>query len=106
MNVAGEKSLIPKDVGSPHCRRANFHRSARAVSRITPVDYKKFDKFLKYVGCEFVRQKGDHRVYSKASLKRPVIIPAIRDIPVFIILNNLKILGIDREDYLSIIHTL
>jgi predicted RNA binding protein YcfA (HicA-like mRNA interferase family) len=73
------------------------------VSRITPISYKKFEKFLFKVGCEFVRQKGDHRIYKKEGLARPIIIPAVKEIPVFIILNNLRILGISREEYLEII---
>lgn len=73
------------------------------MSRLTPVDYKKFDKFLLYIGCVFVRQKGDHRIYRKANLKRPIVIPAVKDIPIFIILNNLRVLGISKEEYLSII---
>ncbi len=76
------------------------------MSRLTPIDYKRFDKFLKYIGCEFVRQKGDHRVYTKANLIRPIVIPAVKDIPVFIILNNLRILGISKEEYLSILQNL
>lgn len=58
------------------------------------------------MGCVFLRQRGDHRIYSKANLKRPVVIPAVSDIPVFIILNNLHILGISKEEYLSIIENL
>ncbi|HCD37649.1 MAG TPA: hypothetical protein DEQ77_02805, partial [Candidatus Omnitrophica bacterium] len=50
--------------------RANPGRSTTAVSRLNPVDYRRFDKFLRYIGCEFVRQKGDHRIYRKANLKR------------------------------------
>jgi predicted RNA binding protein YcfA (HicA-like mRNA interferase family) len=76
------------------------------VSRLTPIDYRRFDKFLRYVGCEFVRQKGDHRIYRKANLKRPLVIPAIKDIPVFVILNNLRVLGISKEEYLSILNNL
>ncbi len=76
------------------------------MSRLAPIDYKRFDKFLKYIGCKFVRQKGDHRVYTKANLIRPIVIPAIKDIPVFIILNNLRILGITKEEYLSILQNL
>ena len=70
------------------------------MSRLNPIDYKRFEKFLFYVGCEFVRQKGDHRIYQKANLKRPIVVPAIKDIPVFIILNNLRILGISKEEYI------
>lgn len=73
------------------------------MPRLTTIDYKKFDKFLRYIGCEFIRQKGDHRVYRKADLKRPVIVPAVKDIPIFIILNNLRVLGISKEEYLSIL---
>lgn len=76
------------------------------MSRITPIDYKKFDKFLQYIGCVFIRQKGDHRIYRKANLKRPIVIPAVKDIPIFIILNNLRVLGISKEEYLSIIANL
>lgn len=76
------------------------------MPRITPIHYKKFEKFLLYVGCVFVRQKGDHRVYSRADLIRPVIIPADKSIPIFIILNNLRILKIDRNEYIEIISTL
>jgi len=61
---------------------------------------------LKTVGCEFIRQKGDHLVYRRADLKRPIVIPAVKDIPIFIIHNNLQILGITKEEYLSIIETL
>lgn len=76
------------------------------MSRLTPIDYKKFEKFLKAIGCEFIRQKGDHRIYRKANLKRPIIIPAVKDIPVFIILNNLHTLGISKEEYLQILDNL
>ncbi|MFH0764384.1 MAG: type II toxin-antitoxin system HicA family toxin [Candidatus Omnitrophota bacterium] len=76
------------------------------MPRLTPIDYRTFDKFLRKIGCVFVRQKGDHRVYRKANLKRPVVIPAVREIPVFIILNNLQVLGISREEYLSILENL
>ncbi|MDP2929411.1 MAG: type II toxin-antitoxin system HicA family toxin [Candidatus Omnitrophota bacterium] len=76
------------------------------MPRLTSIDYRTFEKFLKVVGCVFARQKGDHRVYRKANLKRPIVIPAVKEIPVFIILNNLQVLGISREEYLSIIDNL
>lgn len=33
------------------------------MPKITPINWKTFEKFLLFVGCEFKRQKGDHRVY-------------------------------------------
>jgi predicted RNA binding protein YcfA (HicA-like mRNA interferase family) len=54
-------------------------------------------------GCKFDRTKGDHCIYKKEGLKRPVIFPMINNIPVFIILNNLKTLGISREGYFTLL---
>jgi len=73
------------------------------MSHFSPIHYKKFDKFLKYAGCKFVRQKGDHRIYRRADLKRPIVVPADKDIPIFIIRNNLRLLGISTEEYLKIL---
>ncbi len=63
--------------------------------------WREFEKFLLAVGCEFVREKGDHRVYSKKGLPRPVIVPRDTKLPAFIIFNNLRTLGIPKKEYLS-----
>jgi predicted RNA binding protein YcfA (HicA-like mRNA interferase family) len=55
------------------------------------------------IGCRIVRTKGDHCIYKKEGLKRPIIVPMINDIPVFIIQNNLKTLGITREEYFKLL---
>lgn len=73
------------------------------MPRITPISWKKFEKFLLFVGCEFVREKGDHRIYSRNGLARPVVIPRDSALPVFIIRNNLRVLGIGPEEYLEIL---
>ena len=71
------------------------------MPKIHSIHWKEFERFLLSVGCEFKREKGDHRVYWKKGIKRPVIIPRDTALPVFIILNNLKVLGIPREEYLK-----
>ena len=76
------------------------------MSDLGSIHWKKFEKFLLAVGCEFKREKGDHRVYTKSGLLRPVVIPREKNLPAFIILNNIRILGISREEYLKIIKTL
>lgn len=73
------------------------------MPNITPLDWKEFEKFLLYIGCEFKRQKGDHRVYSRSDLKRPVILPMYKSLPVFIIRNNLRTVGISHDEYLEIL---
>ena len=76
------------------------------MPRIQSIHWKEFEKFLLKIGCEFKREKGDHRVYWKKGLKRPVIVPRDTALPAFIVLNNLKVLNISREDYLKIVEKL
>lgn len=71
------------------------------MPKISSVHWKQFEKFLFSVGCEFKREKGDHRVYWKRGINRPVIVPRDKQLPPFIILNNLRTLGISRDDYLK-----
>ncbi len=73
------------------------------MPRIVPIPWQKFEKFLLLSDCVFVRQKGDHRIYSKPGLARPIIVPMYRALPVFIIKSNLRTLGTDVQHYQEII---
>lgn len=73
------------------------------MPRLNPVSWKKFEKFLLFAGCVFIREHGDHRIYIRADLKRPVVIVKEKSLPVFIIRNNLRILGISTKEYLEIL---
>jgi predicted RNA binding protein YcfA (HicA-like mRNA interferase family) len=76
------------------------------MPHLTPINWKRFEKFLLYVGCTFCREKGDHRIYWRDGLKRPVIIIRSGDLPIFIIRNNLRVLGISPDEYLEILKQL
>lgn len=73
------------------------------MAHLTPIHWKKFEKFLLFVGCHFEREKGDHRIYWREGLKRPVVIPRDGELPIFIIRNNLRILGISPNEYIEIL---
>lgn len=73
------------------------------MSGLTPIHWKKFEKFLIFVGCEFKREKGDHRIYWRSGGIRPLVIPRDTQLPVFIIRNNLRILNISVEEYLEML---
>lgn len=73
------------------------------MPHLTPVSWKKFEKFLLFVGCELKREKGDHRIYGRAGISRPLAIPRDSNLPIFIIRNNLRILQISPEEYLEIL---
>jgi predicted RNA binding protein YcfA (HicA-like mRNA interferase family) len=76
------------------------------MADIHDVSWRQFEKFLYTIGCHLKRTKGDHRIYSKPGLGRPIVIPAVRTLPVFIILNNLRILNISKEKFLEIIENM
>jgi predicted RNA binding protein YcfA (HicA-like mRNA interferase family) len=76
------------------------------MAKLSPIHWRQFERFLLYVGCKFSRQKGSHRVYHRSDLKRPIIIPAGKDIPIFVIKNNLRLLNISTEEYLDILDML
>lgn len=76
------------------------------MAKLSPVHWKIFEKVLFCVGCEFKRQKGDHRIYWSPGLKRPVVVPTDTQVPVFIIRNNLRTLGMSSQQYLEILERL
>lgn len=55
------------------------------MPRITPLHWKKFEKFLLFIGCNYTRAKGDHRIYWRQDLKRPVVIPRDKQLPVLLL---------------------
>lgn len=71
------------------------------MARFTPISWREFEKFLLFLGCDFKRQKGSHRIYTRPGLKRPLVVPAYGMIPIFVIRNNLRILNISVEEYLE-----
>lgn len=58
------------------------------MPRLTPIHWKQFKKFVLFVGCRFERERGDHLIYWRQGLKRPVVFPKDKELPVFIIRNN------------------
>jgi len=76
------------------------------MPKISPIHWKKFEKFLRFVGCTYKRTRGDHLIYERSGLKRPVVFPKDTEIPVFVIRNNLRVLGISVEEYAEILKRL
>ena len=75
------------------------------MPRLVPVDWRTLERVFCKAGFVFVRQEGSHRSYQKAGIARPVVIPAYKQIPVFVIRTNLKTAGISRDEYLSLLET-
>lgn len=76
------------------------------MPKLISIHWKKFEKFILFLGCHFEREKGDHRIYWRSDLKRPIVIPRNKQLPVFIIRNNLRILNISTKEYMQILDNL
>lgn len=70
---------------------------------IKPVGYKRLVKVFEQEGFTFNRQSGDHLIYVKPGIKRPVVIPMYDAVPVFIIKNLLRTAGMSRERYFELL---
>ncbi|OGI73091.1 hypothetical protein A3D42_02090 [Candidatus Nomurabacteria bacterium RIFCSPHIGHO2_02_FULL_41_18] len=73
------------------------------MPKVTPIHYKKLVKVFEYLNFHFDRQEGDHLIYVKNGIKRPVVIPMYDDVPVFIIKNDIKLAGVSRSEYMKIL---
>lgn len=69
------------------------------MSKIKPVHYKKLVLFFEKNGFVYDRTEGDHMIFVKAGILRPIVIPMYSAVPVFIILNNLKSAQINQVNY-------
>ena len=76
------------------------------MDRVGRIGWKRFEKFLLEIGCEFVSQEGSHRKYKKAGLLRPIIIPMTGDLTTFVVLNNLRTLGVSKKVFVEMISRL
>lgn len=73
------------------------------MSRIVPISYKKLIRVLEAEGFVLVRERGDHMIFSKTGILRPVVVPRYDTLPVFIIKNVLRTAGISRERYFELL---
>lgn len=76
------------------------------MDKVGKVSWKRFEKFLLAIGCEFKSQEGSHRKYKKPGLLRPIIIPCDDELPQFIISNNLRTLNVSKEQFIKTIKDL
>ena len=73
------------------------------MPKIVPVSASKLRKIFEKAGFKCVRIEGDHYVYTKQGVMRPVVMPDWPEVPVFIIRNNIRTAGISRERYFQLL---
>lgn len=72
------------------------------MPKISPVSYKILICIFELDGFRCVREEGDHLIFTRQDVLRPVVIPKYRNIPVFIIKNNLRTAGMTRDRYFEL----
>ena len=69
---------------------------------LRPLPYHRVARIFELAGCVYSRTKGDHLIYHHPHTARPVVIPKYREVPAFIILNNMRVIGLSRERYFQL----
>jgi predicted RNA binding protein YcfA (HicA-like mRNA interferase family) len=73
------------------------------MRKFRPVSYKQLVKVFTADGFTCVRIEGDHMVFTKEGVLRPVVIPRYAEVPIFIIKNNLRTAGMSRQRYFDLL---
>jgi predicted RNA binding protein YcfA (HicA-like mRNA interferase family) len=60
-------------------------------------------RVLEQEGFSLVREHGDHMIFTKPGIQRPVLVPRYDPLPVFIIKNILRSARISHERYFELI---
>ena len=76
------------------------------MSAIKPVSYQLLVRVFEQDGFTFDGQRGDHLIYTKPDVKRPIVIPVYSDVHVFIIKNLLRTAGMTRERYFDLLENI
>ncbi|MDL1963776.1 MAG: type II toxin-antitoxin system HicA family toxin [Deltaproteobacteria bacterium] len=71
--------------------------------KINPTHYQVQVKIFEMAGCVYARTKGDHVLYHYPGAIRPVVIPKYKEVPTFVIKNNMRIIGMNREKYFELL---
>lgn len=73
------------------------------MPQIAPVPYQALVRVFEVEGFVFSRQRGDHLIYTKPGIARPLVIPAYKPVPVVIIKNLLRTAGMSRDRYFELL---
>jgi predicted RNA binding protein YcfA (HicA-like mRNA interferase family) len=73
------------------------------MSRITPIGYKTLLKVFQMFGCQYKRKEGSHHILIYPGAKRAVVIPEYDEVDVEIIKNNMRTVGMTREQYFGLL---
>lgn len=71
--------------------------------RITPLSWKILEKIFILDGFVYKRTRGDHRLYEKPGIIRPIVIPMYDEVDDDIIHSNMRTAGMSRDRYFELL---
>ena len=73
------------------------------MPKLTTQPYGKLLKIFELDGWKCLGTSGDHLQLKKSGFPRRIVIPKKKEVPVFIILNNLRTAKMSRESYFELL---
>ena len=75
-----------------------------STHKLSNIPLKDFRSFLANAGCNLIRTKGGHEIWTRKDLSRPIVVQTHESpIPEFIIKNTLRTLGLTISDFFNIL---
>ena len=71
--------------------------------RITPLSWKILEKIFILDGFVYKRTRGDHRLYEKPGVIRPIVIPMYDEVDDDIIHTNMRTADMSRDRYFELL---
>jgi predicted RNA binding protein YcfA (HicA-like mRNA interferase family) len=71
--------------------------------RITPLSWKILEKIFILDGFVYKKTRGDHRLYEKPGVIRPIVIPMYDEVDDDIIHTNMRTAGMSRDRYFELL---
>ena len=75
------------------------------MPKLSPTNWQTQVKIFEGFGCVYIRQKGDHLIYHHPNVRRAVVIPRYHEVSVTIIRNNMRTVGMSRQEYFRLLGT-
>ena len=77
------------------------------MRNLSNVSISEFRAIMLLLDLSKVRTKGGHEAWMKAGMTRPAIVQTHVDpVPEYVLRNNLRIIGISREEFLTLLEKL
>lgn len=73
------------------------------MARLIPTDWKTQLKIFEAYGCKYKRKRGSHHVLTYPGAKRAVVIPEYDEVDIDIVKNNMRTVGMSRDDYFRLL---